>query len=273
MISLQIETVSTCNAACSFCVYPQVAEMRRGQVMDMDLYKSIIDQAVETGKFHNVKLTGLGEPTLDRFLEERVKYASGKGLYTQIYTNGVPLVPARHDSLRAAGLDSIVFSLNAVRADQYKEIMGIDKFDRVMENITHAILNRGDKHVEVHAVHTGDTFTAADQLEFYRHFGDARDGSGVGLVISEGNWAGDNRTQRDFSPNECCHRATQHLYIMVDGRISTCCFDPTGKQIFGDLTKQTIKEAYNAEPYVAFRKAHSEDRADLYEICRTCTRI
>jgi radical SAM protein with 4Fe4S-binding SPASM domain len=241
--------------------------------MDMDMYKRIIDEAKGVPQIQDVKLTGLGEPTLDRFLEERVKYAKDAGLYTQIYTNGIPLTPKRHDSLRESGLDSIVFSLNAVRSDQHDRIMGTKgKFGTVSSNIAHAITNRGDRHVEVHAVCNGDQFNQDDMVEFYKSFGDARQG-GFGLCINEGNWAGENRTTRNFKPNEHCHRSTEHIYVMVDGRISACCFDPTGKLILGDLRKQSLREAYNAETYLAFREAHVANRADIYEICATCTRI
>jgi hypothetical protein len=274
-IQLQIETSSTCSAACVFCTYPQVAEVRAGKLMPMSLFKRIIDDASTIPQIDTLKLTGLNEPTLDRFLEERLRYCKEKMPHalTQIYTHGAHLIPKRHDALRAAGLDSIIFSLNAVRAEQHERIMGLKgKFALVCRNIDYAIANRGEKHVEVHAVCNGDTFPAQDVVDFLIRWGHADEG-GYGLCVYEGNWTGDTRTVRGFSPNKCCFRAINQIYVMFDGRVSTCCFDPTGKQVFGDLSKQTIREVYNFDPYLQFRIDHNNDEADKYDICRNCTRI
>ena len=42
---------------------------------------------------------------------------------------------------------------------------------------------------------------------------------------------------------------------------------------FGNVNDQSISEIYNSEAYVKFREDHANDRADLYDICKVCTRI
>ena len=273
MIQLQLENTSTCNAKCGFCVYPEAE--RWGGRMSMDLYKKILDEAGTIPLISQICITGLGEPTLDKDLVERVKYARyRKPLgFIDIFTNGVYLTPEKFDALQAAGLSSVQVSLNAVRAEQHEKIMGLKgKFDKVCEHIDYARKNRKTCQVQARAVINGDSFTNDDGNEFYTRWG-MKDNGGVGSLIREGNWAGAGRTIRKFQPNEACHRALSQIYVMFDGRVTTCCFDPSGKQIFGDLTKQTLREIYQDTDYLAFREAHSENKADKYPICAGCTRI
>ena len=272
-IELQIETTSTCNARCHFCIYPEAE--RWGGLMTMSLYKKIIDDASQIERISGLQLTGLGEPLLDPYLEDRVWYARQK-MPTRpigIYTNGVHMHPKRFDTLRRAGLTSVTFSLNAINSAQHEEIMGLKgKFELVCENIDYAIAYRDNVHVEVRAVSNGLQFGYGDMLAFYARWGH-REKGGFGQCISEGNWTGDNRTVRSFKPNETCGRALGSIYVLYDGRVSTCCFDPTGKQVFGDLSKENLRDVYNSGPYVSFREDHDNNEADKYDICRNCTRI
>lgn len=265
MLNLSLETTSTCNAACTFCPYPELA--RWGGKMDMNLFRKIIDETVDLPDISRITLHGLGEPLLDPHLEDRIWYIKKVNpLPVTIYTNGVYLTRTRHDKLAVAGLDTVVISLNAVRPEQHEKIMGLKgKFDTVVENCEYATI--GPMNVEIHAVITGDTFTMDDKRLFEAEWGT------YAHPIMAGNWAGDERTIRTFDPSSHCFRATRHIYVLYDGTVSACCFDPTGKMRFGDLSKQTIKEIYNSLAYRNFRQDHFENNADLYDICKNCTRI
>jgi radical SAM protein with 4Fe4S-binding SPASM domain len=111
-----------------------------------------------------------------------------------------------------------------------------------------------------------------DVETFLRRWGDIRM-DGYGLCVVEGNWTSDTRTVREIRPSEACPRALSQIYVTYDGKATTCCFDPTGKQTFGNLNEQTIREVYNGVDYVTFREDHANNRADKYDICKGCTRI
>jgi MoaA/NifB/PqqE/SkfB family radical SAM enzyme len=243
--------------------------------MSESLYHKIIDETQMIPLITTIHMMGMNEPLLDRRLEEFIRYAKDKrpDIKIGIYTNGLLLTPDRHDSLRAAGLDEIVVSLNAVNAEQHEATMGMKgKFDKVVSNVEYAV--QQPHTLWVHAVHDGKRFDKASIQAFYARWGDKRTG-GHGLVIQEGNWAGDIDAPAAgiVLSNLACHRALYQIYVTFDGKITTCCFDPLGRQIFGDLNIQTIREVYSSKPYLQFRKAHAENRADEYNICKGCTRI
>jgi radical SAM protein with 4Fe4S-binding SPASM domain len=135
-------------------------------------------------------------------------------------------------------------------------------------------ISKGGK-VYVHAVFDVVRFPMSDVERFLGRWGDKRYG-GHGVVVRMGDWADRIAVPWDVGMvqgNTCCFRAMSQLYVMYDGRVSTCCFDPLGRQVFGDLNTQTIREVYNSAAYVAFREAHSRNEADKYDICAKCSRI
>lgn len=273
MIRMQVENSSVCNAKCTFCPYPTSGLPKA--IMDMDLFRKIVDETVDIPHFTEFNIVGLGEPTLDRFLVDRVWYVHQKlpTIRIVIFSNGVALTNKLFDSLKEAGLSTLIVSLNAVRAEQHEKIMGLKgKFEQVCANIDYAIANREHVEVEVHAVCSEPDFPLSDGPAFYSRWGH-RAHTGYGQLVGEMNWAGDNRTIAPFKPNEGCIRALGGVYIRQDGVLTACCFDPTGRLPFGNVKTQTIREIYNSEKYLKFREAHNENRADEYEICKGCTRV
>lgn len=275
-IQLQVETTTACNKGCHFCPLPDIKPTRDHGTMSMDLFRKIVDEASGIGDIEQLCLTGLGETMLDRWVIERAKYARDKmpSSFIDIYTNGSYLTPEKFDALKAVGISCVTVSLNAIDADQHHKIMGGRKdFDTVMANTEYAVAHRGGVMVQVKAVVNGDTFTEADGWKFYAKWGH-RDLGGYGQLVYEGNWAGSNRTTRAFKPNECCSRALTQIYVLFDGRVTPCCLDPDGRhKVFGNLSKQTIKQVYNSPDYLAFREAHDANRADEYSFCKVCSRI
>lgn len=271
---LQIEGTGVCNAACTFCVYPTEHNARPKGRMAWELFERIIDEAATIPQFTEVCITGLSESLLDPDLEKRIRLVRWRmpGAFIYVYTNGTYLTPKRYESLQDAGLSMILVSLNAADAETRRRVMGLDDWDKVISNITEAIAREKTCHVRIRAVINQDSFTLEDAQPLFRLWGAQAEGGRV-LAINEGNWAGDSRSVRSWKPNEACGRALGMMYVTFDGKLTPCCFDPVGKLTFGDLNKDSIREIYNSDKYVAFREDHANDQADKHEICKNCTRI
>ncbi len=271
-VRLQLETVSSCNARCRFCPYSTAG--RAGGKMSLPLFRKIVDEAAGIRAIDSFSMQGLGEPLLDQGMEDKLRYIKATNTQSSIemFTNGVALVPKRFLAIRDAGLDCLVVSLNAVNQKQHEEIMGIkNQFDRVCGHIDFALKNRGGCVVKVHAVQDEEHFTDEHLAQLWKRW------PGVGRGVVEGNWSGDREMlwpdRRPYKANDACARAIQHIYVRYDGTVTTCCFDPLGKQIFGDLNKQTLRQVYASPHYVKFREDHAKNRADRWPQCRNCTRI
>jgi radical SAM protein with 4Fe4S-binding SPASM domain len=206
---------------------------------------------------------------LDAQLEERIAYVFSTlyGVPVEIFTNGQFLTPKRFESLKAAGLMSIVVSLNAVNAEQHKKIMGLSCFEETCRNIDYVIKNSEHVAVSIRAVADGENFTNEDAKDFHSRWGSNAN------VILMGNWAGEKEDHSSVDPNSYCIRSDQTMYITYDGKVTMCCFDPTGKTVFGDLNHETLKEVSDGPAYTSFRRAHKEGRAAEYEQCADCSRI
>ena len=239
---------------------------RWGGTMSMELYRKVIDDSLTIPQIKHYVLHGLGEPALDRHMIDRVKYIRERSdRPIEIYTNGIHMGPDRLDALAAAGLSTIVFSVNAVRADQHDSIMGTKgKYETVVANALHAI-HKTNLYVECHAVES-ERFSRLDTALFRIMWGDNA------VVVQKNNWAGDIESPNVADDTTPCTRAITQIYVMYDGRVTMCCLDPSGKTIFGDLRTQSIREIYNSPSYVAFRQAHAEGRAAEYTACKGWSR-
>ena len=101
---------------------------KRG-IIDPEFAKRILKEAYDLGT-REVGFYGMGEPLLDKNLEDYIAYAKMLGYeYTYITTNGALLSKERSEWLMDAGIDSIKFSINATNARDYQLIHGKDEFD------------------------------------------------------------------------------------------------------------------------------------------------
>jgi len=277
VIQLHFETVGACDARCHFCSYDSEENRKLPKrPMPMPLFKKIVDEAATIPQINEVAFAGLAEPLMDPLLIERIQYTKQvcPDKRTEMYTNGVRLTADKFDALKAAGLDVLVISLNSTSPEQHAAIMGLkNKYDMVCANADYAIAHKGSMaHIDVRAVVTGDTFTQEDAATFLRRWGVMSLG-GYGKLITERNWAGENRTVVNFDPNECCLRALAQISVHRDGRVNLCCYDPLSKYSFGDLKTHTLREIYNSPSYVEFREWHRDNQAAKHPLCKVCTRV
>ena len=92
-IYLLIEPVSACNLRCIMCFQIDESFTSNNNFMgnmEIDLFKKIIDEAVEGGT-KAITLASRGEPTLHPKLGEMLEYCSGKFFELKINTNGIIL--------------------------------------------------------------------------------------------------------------------------------------------------------------------------------------
>ena len=76
---ITIETVFGCNARCSMCVIDVPTNRKKG-IMPLEISKYVLDElAPYKDKIDKVDFFGLGEPLLDPYIFQRIRYAKDKG--------------------------------------------------------------------------------------------------------------------------------------------------------------------------------------------------
>jgi MoaA/NifB/PqqE/SkfB family radical SAM enzyme len=129
-----IEVTNRCNSLCKSCplTYDHFLPWEPKHHLGWDEFRHIVDQApvIERAVLH-----GIGEPLLNPDLPRMVTHLKSRGAHVLFNTNAVLLDEARGDALTEAGLDELRISLDALTADLYHKLRGIDKLPRILSNI------------------------------------------------------------------------------------------------------------------------------------------
>jgi len=260
---VQIESTNICNAKCVFC--PRDEMHRRQGVMDLDLFKKVVDECAGLGITH-VRVHNYGEPFLDRQLVDKVRYAKQKGIKeVGMISNGSLITEEIARGMIEAGLDAINISVDAAGKDVFERTRVNLDFDEVTGNIrTLARLRRemGRSHPKLilSFVRQGNT---TDEQAFIREWSAIADKI---HITDLHNWGGTLNHQSDVQFP--CYRLWLTFTVLWDGRVSLCCADFDGRHLLGDLRTSTIKEIWNSPAYRAVRRQQLESGGP--GICRSC---
>jgi MoaA/NifB/PqqE/SkfB family radical SAM enzyme len=260
---VQIESTNICNAKCVFC--PRDEMHRRQGVMDMALYRKIVDECAALGITH-VRVHNYGEPFIDRLLVEKVRYAKARGIReVGMISNGSLITDPIARGMIEAGLDAINISVDAAGREVFERTRVGLKYDKVIANIERVVrlrqeLGRRRPKLILSFVRQGDSLDEQAFIEHWKAIADKVH------VTDLHNWAG--TLHRESDVNFPCYRPWLTFTVLWDGRVSLCCADFDGREILGDLRTSTIQEIWNADPYRRARRLHLESGGP--DVCRSC---
>jgi radical SAM protein with 4Fe4S-binding SPASM domain len=260
---VQIESTNLCNAKCVFC--PRDEMHRQQGVMDMDLYRKVVDECAALGITH-VRMHNYGEPFLDRRLVEKVRYAKTRGIAeVGMISNGSLITPDIAQGLIDAGLDAINISVDAAGKETFERTRVNLDYDVVVDNIRALArlrreAGRSRPKLILSFVRQQDSPEEQAFIDTWRSIADK-------IHITDlHNWAGTLHARSDVAYP--CYRLWLTFTVLWDGRVSLCCADFDGRHVLGDLRTSTIREVWNSPAYRAVRRQHLESGGP--EICRSC---
>jgi MoaA/NifB/PqqE/SkfB family radical SAM enzyme len=260
---VQIESTNICNAKCVFC--PRDEMHRKQGVMSRELFRKIVDECVELDITH-VRMHNYGEAFMDRHLVEKIRYAKEKGIReVGLISNGSLITENVARGVIEAGLDAINISVDASGKEVFESTrLGLN-YDKVIANIERLVRIRAElgKRRPKLILSFVRQSNSADEQAFIEHWKGIADKI---HITDLHNWAGTLNTESDV--NYPCYRPWLTFTVLWDGRVSLCCADFDGRVTLGNLTTSTIKEVWNAEPYLKVRREHLESGGP--DICRSC---
>jgi hypothetical protein len=265
---VSIETKAVCNAACSFCTYPNLE--RIGVEMPYSLLIILVEEMATFKEPFFFSPFKVNEPFLDKrviplcqYVNKRVPLAK-----LRLFSNGTPLtLPLIESIARLQNVEHLWISLNSVDPTEYETLMKLpfirtaDKLDmlhtaKIAGSFTHPVVL--SRVAAAQPEHNYDfLMTCRDRWPLFTAF-----------IIKRDGWLGDIDAPITQIPNAPCTRWWE-LSIMATGKVALCCMDGHGKYQIGDLATQSILEVYNSENYKARRVALISRKAIFP--CATCS--
>ena len=253
----------------------------------MPLYKSIIDQmAPHAEKIEKFDLWCLGEPTIDPFLVDRIKYARKAGFRNMaVATNG----HAIHKNgllydLIDSECETIIASIDASNAETHAKIrVGLD-FDQVVKNFREIVAYRDKSKSKTRFIFRFVLQDANDGqypefLAYWERFLDKNKRDDI-YSYNEHNWGGymgdkkkilgDNYNA--FVEAKPCHYVFESMCILADGTLALCPADfLEGQFKLGNVNDMSPIEAFNSAAYQKIRKLHLMNEKNGISLCNSCT--
>jgi MoaA/NifB/PqqE/SkfB family radical SAM enzyme len=288
-----IETGTSCNIRCATCPTPQYLIGRPPSIMQLDVFKDIVDKLREYT--HLALLHSVGEPLLNPYLSSMIEYADKNNLYTFFSTNCTLLDEKKADEILRSGLDEIWLCLDGMTKETYEPFRAGANFETVIKNIRYFCNEKKRRKLIKPFVELQFIVTKLnqDQVPQVRVFAKEL---GVDrlhvkpLAISECAYPEPKRSElmERFLPTKenakirylrdkegairrktltRCETVKNQIWVFVDGRLALCCYDIRGEYSYGNLLERPFKEIWFDLAVVAKRRL-AEKRG--YPLCKKC---
>jgi len=264
-LSVDIETSLTCQLNCPMCTREQSSTFSAGGLMEMDLFKKIVDECAAHGVF-SLKLSWRGEPTAHPKLVDMVSYAKAKGIPDVAFlTHGGTLDEKMARRLIDAGLDWISFSIDGLYGE-YEAIRAPVTFDKIVENVKrfYEIKKRENRRKPLVRIQTISSCFER-QPEYYEFWEPWVDRISV---IAEQHRENPELIKHD--PNYVCPSPFQRVFIAFDGTVSPCHGDWFLHHHLGNAKNKSIKEIWTSDAFIQLRKRMREHRRLETKACSIC---
>jgi radical SAM protein with 4Fe4S-binding SPASM domain len=267
-------------------------EMKRTMgKLDLNNFKKLIDEVGDD--ILQIQLWNQGEPFINKFFLEFVKYAHLKGIMTQTSTNGHFIrTDEQVESVIKSGLDILIFSMDGTNQESYEKYRVGGNYQLVMDTLERlantkkrlhsrtplielqflifkhnkseieriiAIAKKLDldrlsfKTAQIYSNQQGEVFLPEDPV-FSRYMFNGSD-----FVLKGGTKNG-------------CKRLWLNPAVNWDGSVSPCCFDKDADFAFGNMFKSAIsfKEIWKSKQYHTFRHRIMTERKSV-DMCNNCS--
>jgi len=269
---LVIEPVSACNLRCVMCF--QIDETFSGNqdymgMMDIDLFKKIIDDAHEIG-IKAITLTGRGEPTLHPKIGEMLKYCSGKFFELKMNTNATKLNEKLIHEILSSSITDLVFSVDSYQKKEYESIRVGGIFENIFENIKKFSKIKKLEYTKskcatrISGVKVEKNMDENKFKEYWKPYVDH-----VVLVDFDQKWDTYNNSKEDAGKSPCDYLWGE-MNVWYDGSCNPCDVDYKSKLKMGSLLKNKISEIWKCKEYEEFRNLHLTNSRQKCSPCDQC---
>lgn len=142
MLLIDVETSNVCNLACPYCfrdVYGGHEELTRE--MNIEERLDLLMQAKKLG-CETIKITGAGEPLIDGYFFEMVRYANRLGMKVMSFTNGMVIDREMAEKLAKANV-SLIVKCNSMKPDIEDKMVGRKGYAEIRNKAIQYLMDAG----------------------------------------------------------------------------------------------------------------------------------
>jgi len=247
--------------------------------MDMSLFKSIIDQAVELG-MESLDACGFGDPFMDPEFKEKLAYVKTKYSCIKVYTSATGhLLTSERRAWIGQYIDTLKISHYGFTKEVFEKVhRGSLQFEKVIKNIES--LFAIPKENRPYIIMLFLVFPENEhQIEEWKHYWKSK--ADEVIVWLPHNYGGGHYTEplekvkmRDSNPRSCGRPFKGNLFVRENGEVSMCCFDFNRQLIIGDLRQHTLRKILEGNLLRKIREVHrAKTFSESEYICRHCDQI
>lgn len=274
-----------CDFKCRYCIQSLDSKYLNEldleiKMMDLDLFKKIIDQIKMFGKKLKVlNFAGHGEPLLNDNLPKMIAYAKKKDIANKIelVTNANSLTNEKSDALIEAGLDSLRISIQGMDREKYYEISKVDiDYEIFLNQIKYFYEKKRACNVYIKIIDV--SLRDGEEAIFYKTFGSMCDRIAIEYMVPTArsvNYEKLNHnyyeTQQGYDVKEVmsCPYPFYMMIIEPNGNIRTCC-STKFPILIGNIRENSLLEVWNGKRMMEFRKLHLNEGKKSHNVCNSC---
>ena len=274
---VNLETSSFCNAECSIC--PHKSMKRRQGFMEEKLWRKILDDCSKTD-IHNIHYHLNGEPLMNPQLPKIISYGRlmNPNSSHAFFTNGALLGKRTTEFFPDSLVDRIVVSFDGGTKETYESHRVGLKFEDTIQSVKEFIEIRDQQHfvkpkiILLMVLTYENQHTQEDFKNLWKKI--LKDGVDEVHLSYPMNWAGAvevNKPDIKFGRPEVCPYLFNFVFILHTGEAVMCCMDYEGKEVVGDVRKQSVEEIFNSKRYQELRQLYTDKKWDELPMCNRCS--
>lgn len=259
----------SCNQKCPKCFVHGTnndGEKKISGAMPEDQIVRLLQEASRHAAF--VSPSFFSEPMVARNFKFFVREAKKNNLPVNICTNGMLLNDEMITFLLDMNVELLSISFDAYSKDVFKKVRGVDKLDKVVNNVLKLLKMRASKTTPRVTVSFGiedaNKHEKQNFVDFWTPHADC--------VKIYGVYGYEKRLYDIEVPSVRlpCREVFDQMSIYIDGTALICCLDGFAKTNLGNVFAQDIATVWNSNTYNAVRMSHiKNDYSDL-EFCKDC---
>ena len=269
---LLIEPVSICNLRCPFCFQSDKSFVKKPfmGMMQLDLFKNIIDQANEIG-IGAITIASRGEPTLHKNLGDMLSYIKKKEniFEVKLNTNATKLTKDLCYQIFENEINQVVISADHYEKKTFEELRKNSNFENVVKNVNMLFKIRKKFINSITEIRVSgiDFYKTTDKNKFYDFWIKNSDEVTIGSALERWDTY-NNEIHPDI--NDPCENLWDRMYIWFDGKVNPCDADYKSYLSYGNVNNYSIKELWNNKIIKNLRNKHLINQRKEIDPCNKC---